>query len=229
MNTTAQTFTLAEVVAATDNFKPRSVLGEGGFGKVYKKVLQGVLGKGSADHPNLVKLIDYCVAAEQRLLVYEFIPLGSLDRHLFDLKCSNILLSSNFGLAKLLEWFSWKAFDTTRRKKEQYLVAWASGTHHHMADCIAHYVDQSISQLTYILLNARKLDYLARPLFKDRTKFFLMADPELEGQHPRKLCFQALAISAIGLAISEIVVALDFLANPKHELGTCPSLPRGSS
>ena len=37
---------------------------------------------GLADHPNLVKLIGFCAEGEQRLLVYEFMPLGSLEDHL---------------------------------------------------------------------------------------------------------------------------------------------------
>lgn len=33
-------------------------------------------------HPNLVNLIGYCADGDQRLLVYEFLPLGSLEDHL---------------------------------------------------------------------------------------------------------------------------------------------------
>lgn len=33
-------------------------------------------------HPNLVNLIGYCAEGNQRLLVYEFMPLGSLEYHL---------------------------------------------------------------------------------------------------------------------------------------------------
>lgn len=33
-------------------------------------------------HPNLVNLIGYCSEGEQRLLIYEFMPLGSLEYHL---------------------------------------------------------------------------------------------------------------------------------------------------
>lgn len=40
-------------------------------------------------HPNLVKLIGYCIEDDQRLLVYEFMPRGSLENHLFR--------SMNFG------------------------------------------------------------------------------------------------------------------------------------
>lgn len=34
-------------------------------------------------HPNLVRLIGYCADGEQRLLVYEYMPSGHLDKHLF--------------------------------------------------------------------------------------------------------------------------------------------------
>ena len=33
-------------------------------------------------HPNLVNLIGYCADGDQRLLVYEFMALGSLEDHL---------------------------------------------------------------------------------------------------------------------------------------------------
>ncbi|KAL4560316.1 hypothetical protein LXL04_032466 [Taraxacum kok-saghyz] len=36
-------------------------------------------------HSNLVTLIGYCTDGDQRLLVYEYMPLGSLENHLFDL------------------------------------------------------------------------------------------------------------------------------------------------
>lgn len=36
-----------------------------------------------AQHPNLVNLIGYCVEDDQRVLVYEFMPNGSLEDHLF--------------------------------------------------------------------------------------------------------------------------------------------------
>ena len=38
---------------------------------------------GQLSHPNLVKLVGYCVEGEDRLLVYEFMPKGSLENHLF--------------------------------------------------------------------------------------------------------------------------------------------------
>lgn len=38
---------------------------------------------GQLHHPNLVKLIGYCSEGDNRLLVYEYLPKGSLENHLF--------------------------------------------------------------------------------------------------------------------------------------------------
>ncbi|KAL4587721.1 hypothetical protein LXL04_000595 [Taraxacum kok-saghyz] len=111
-----KSFTFSDLKTATRNFRPDSVLGEGGFGSVFKgwidehtfaatkpgtglviavkklhqESFQGhrewlaeVDYLGQFSHPNLVKLIGYCLEDEQRLLVYEFMPRGSLENHLF--------------------------------------------------------------------------------------------------------------------------------------------------
>ncbi|KAM0841084.1 hypothetical protein ACQ4PT_059241 [Festuca glaucescens] len=106
-NIAAHIFTFRELAAATKNFKQDSLLGEGGFGRVYKgrldngqavavkqldrNGLQGnreflveVLMLSLLHHTNLVNLIGYCADGDQRLLVYEFMPLGSLEDHLHD-------------------------------------------------------------------------------------------------------------------------------------------------
>ncbi|GFS31173.1 protein kinase superfamily protein [Actinidia rufa] len=109
-------FSLADLKMATRNFRPDSVLGEGGFGSVFKgwidensftaakpgtgmviavkrlnqdgfqghrEWLAEVNYLGQFYHPHLVKLIGYCLEDEHRLLVYEFMPRGSLENHLF--------------------------------------------------------------------------------------------------------------------------------------------------
>ncbi|GMP21810.1 hypothetical protein CsSME_00000088 [Camellia sinensis var. sinensis] len=104
----AKTFTFRELAAATKNFKQECLLGEGGFGRVYKGTLQGgkvvavkqldrngmqgnkeflveVLVLSLLHHPNLVHLIGYCADGDQRLLVYEYMPSGSLEDHLLDI------------------------------------------------------------------------------------------------------------------------------------------------
>ncbi|PKI46571.1 hypothetical protein CRG98_032913 [Punica granatum] len=111
-----KSFTFNELKTATRNFRPDSVLGEGGFGCVFKGWIdeqtytpakpgtglviavkrlntEGFQGHkewlaeinylGQLYHPNLVKLIGYCLEDEHRLLVYEFMPRGSLENHLF--------------------------------------------------------------------------------------------------------------------------------------------------
>jgi serine/threonine protein kinase len=37
---------------------------------------------GRLNHPNIVKLIGYCSEREHRILVYEYVSLGSLEAHL---------------------------------------------------------------------------------------------------------------------------------------------------
>ncbi|CAL5025954.1 unnamed protein product [Urochloa decumbens] len=109
-------FTFGELRSATRNFRPDTVLGEGGFGRVYKgwvdektmnptrsgigmvvavkklnpESVQGlqewqseVNFLGRLSHPNLVRLLGYCVEDRELLLVYEFMPKGNLENHLF--------------------------------------------------------------------------------------------------------------------------------------------------
>ncbi|KAL8252867.1 hypothetical protein R6Q59_036560 [Mikania micrantha] len=111
-----KSFSYSDLRMATRNFRPDSVLGEGGFGSVFKgwmdeqtyiaskpgtgvvvavkrlnlESFQGhrewlaeVNYLGQFSHPNLVNLIGYCLEDEHRLLVYEFMPRGSLENHLF--------------------------------------------------------------------------------------------------------------------------------------------------
>lgn len=103
----AKIFTFRELAVATKNFRKDCLLGEGGFGRVYKgqmengqviavkqldrNGLQGnreflveVLMLSLLHHPNLVRLIGYCADGDQRLLVYEYMLLGSLENHLHD-------------------------------------------------------------------------------------------------------------------------------------------------
>ncbi|KAF0899471.1 hypothetical protein E2562_019968 [Oryza meyeriana var. granulata] len=99
-------FSNAELKLATDNFSSRNILGEGGYGPVYKGKLpdgrviavkqlsqsshQGksqfvteVATISSVLHRNLVKLHGCCIDSNTPLLVYEYLENGSLDQALF--------------------------------------------------------------------------------------------------------------------------------------------------
>lgn len=47
-------------------------------------------------HSNLVNLIGYCADGDQRLLVYEFMPLGSLEDHLHGICSPCTVCNSDF-------------------------------------------------------------------------------------------------------------------------------------
>ncbi|XP_047310936.1 serine/threonine-protein kinase RIPK-like [Impatiens glandulifera] len=113
VGTNLHAFTVAELKVITQSFSTSNFIGEGGFGPVYKgfiddrlrpglnaqpvavkfldlEGLQGhkewlteVIYLGQLRHPHLVKLIGYSCEDEQRLLVYEYMPRGSLENQLF--------------------------------------------------------------------------------------------------------------------------------------------------
>ncbi|KAF5760768.1 putative protein kinase RLK-Pelle-DLSV family [Helianthus annuus] len=100
-------FSFAKISRATDDFSIDNKLGEGGFGPVYKGVLeegqeiavkrlsnssqQGlvvfeneVICIAKLQHRNLVKLLGYCIQGVHKMLIYEYMPNKSLDSFLFD-------------------------------------------------------------------------------------------------------------------------------------------------
>ncbi|KAG6652110.1 hypothetical protein CIPAW_06G160400, partial [Carya illinoinensis] len=105
--TGSKSFSFRELARATNNFRDDDKLGQGGFGSVYKGFLRDSnifvaikrVSKGSMQgmkeyaaevkiisrlrHRNLMQLIGWCHERRELLLVYEFMPNGSLDSHLF--------------------------------------------------------------------------------------------------------------------------------------------------
>ncbi|KAK1391005.1 hypothetical protein POM88_019183 [Heracleum sosnowskyi] len=230
----AKAFTFREMAVATKNFRQESVLFDDGFGRVFKGTLKstgevvavkqldrnGISGNkefldevktlSPLKHPNLINLIGYCADGEQRLLVYEHMPLGSLETHLLDRPAENSPLDwitrmkiatgaaeeyartgeltmksdiYSFGVVLLELITGRRAIDPNRPANEQNLVTWA------------------------------------QPIFRDPKRFPEMADPFLNDKFSVKSLNQAVGVAAMCLQeepmvrpyITDVVAALSFL------------------
>ncbi|KAG6496553.1 hypothetical protein ZIOFF_044420 [Zingiber officinale] len=115
------TFSYTELRAATEDFNPANILGEGGFGPVFKGILSNGRkiavkklsttsnqGKGqflteiatisAVQHRNLVKLHGCCVDEENRILVYEYLENRSLDQVIFVKRDFHLDWSKRFNI-----------------------------------------------------------------------------------------------------------------------------------
>ncbi|KAL4202650.1 hypothetical protein AMTRI_Chr02g222180 [Amborella trichopoda] len=101
---TMRQFTLEELGQATKHFSESNLIGEGRFGLVFKGLLRdgtvvAIKRRSSAARPefveevhylseirhrNLVSLLGYCQEYDQQMLVYEYLPNGSVSSHLYD-------------------------------------------------------------------------------------------------------------------------------------------------
>nr|GLL38389.1 G-type lectin S-receptor-like serine/threonine-protein kinase At4g27290 [Ipomoea trifida] len=120
-------FDLATVSAATHNFSNNNMIGEGGFGAVYKGKLaegkeiavkrlsrQSLQGKqelqnemaliSKLQHRNLVKLLGCCLEGEEKMLIYEFMPNNSLDHFIFvNIECQAWILWNKGRAVELID------------------------------------------------------------------------------------------------------------------------------
>lgn len=105
VNNSRSWFTYNELLQATNGFSTQNLLGEGGFGCVFKGILldgreiavkQLKIGGSQGErefraeveiisrvhHRHLVSLVGYCISEHQRLLVYDYLPNNTLHYHL---------------------------------------------------------------------------------------------------------------------------------------------------
>nr|XP_048326035.1 rust resistance kinase Lr10-like [Ziziphus jujuba var. spinosa] len=103
-------YSYSEIKRMTKGFKDK--LGEGGYGTVYKGKLRSgrfvavkMLGKSKANgqefinevatigrihHVNVVQLVGYCVERSKRVLIYDYMSNGSLDKYIFSQEVTSL-------------------------------------------------------------------------------------------------------------------------------------------
>ncbi|KMT01225.1 hypothetical protein BVRB_9g212440 [Beta vulgaris subsp. vulgaris] len=258
----AKAFTYRELCIATGMFNGANKIGEGGFGKVFKGRLEtgeivaikqlnheGVQGSQEfiievlmlslLHHTNLMGLKGYCTDGDEKLLVYEYMPKGSLEDHLFDLSPEKVPLDWNTRIkiavdtARGLEYLHCKANPPVIfRDLKPANILLDNDFHARLSDfglaklgpvgdkthVSTRAIDPNRSRAEQNLIN------WSRPYFKDRRKFGQLADPAMQGRYPLRCLHHAIAITAMCLQeqpayrplISDVLVALEYLASQPY-------------
>ncbi|KAM7264468.1 hypothetical protein ACFE04_002151 [Oxalis oulophora] len=210
-------FTFYELEAATTNFHPNYLIGEGGFGTVYKGYIKN-LNKVSAVfqlHDVAVKQLDRNGLQGSREFFSEVLMLSHVEHP----NLVNLIGYCVDGDQRVLvyefmpnESLEIHLFGQLTTKSDVYsfgVVLLELITGRRAVDIMKPSDEQSL------------IDW-AEPLLKDRSKFPLLVDPLLKGKYPEKGLCQALAIAAMCLQeeastrpfIGDVVSALQFLVHP---------------
>ncbi|RZC58680.1 hypothetical protein C5167_005985 [Papaver somniferum] len=273
-------FSFNELKNATRNFRPDSLLGEGGFGYVFKGWIddqtfaatrpgsgmvvavkklkpEGFQGHkewltevnylGQLHHPNLVKLVGYCLDGENRLLVYEFMPKGSLENHLF--RRSLLFHAYNDFNAKLSDFGLAKAGPTGDKTHVSTQVmgtqGYAAPEYVATGRLSAKSDVYSFGVVMLELISGRRavdktkvgieqtLVEWARPYLVDKRKLFRIMDTKLEGQYPQKGALMAATLALQCLngdakarpKMSDVLNTLDQIRAPRDTKSEQQSLP----
>ncbi|KAJ1394313.1 Serine-threonine/tyrosine-protein kinase, catalytic domain [Sesbania bispinosa] len=226
-----KSFSLNDLKEATKNFRQENLIGEGGFGRIFKgwidentfaptKPGSGIVVAikslkpesfqghkewlaeinylGQLHHENLVKLIGYCLEGKNRLLVYEYMPKGSLENHLFRSHLTPRSDVYSFGVVLLELLTGRRAVEDDRPGfSEETLVDWA------------------------------------KPFLSDNRRVLRIMDTRLGGQYSKKGAQAAAALALQCLnsdpkfrpPMADVLAALEGL----HSLNTIPRTPKSGT
>ncbi|CAK9155696.1 unnamed protein product [Ilex paraguariensis] len=250
-------FTFNELSNAARNFRPSSLLGEGGFGFVYKGWLDketltagrpgsgivvavkklkphGFQGHkewlsevnylGRLHHPNLVKLIGYCLEEGAQPLSWATrikVAIGAARGLSFlhdsesqviyrDFKASNVLLDaefnaklSDFGLAKAGPTGDLTHVSTQVMGTQGYAAPEYVATGRLTAKCDVYSFGVVLLELltghrafdeTRVSAEQKLVDWV-RPQLRDKRKLYRIMDTKLEAQYPRKGAYVAATLA----------------------------------
>ncbi|KAH9735095.1 serine/threonine-protein kinase PCRK1 [Citrus sinensis] len=273
-------FTIAELKSATKNFSRSVVIGEGGFGCVYKGLIKnsedpsqkvevavkqlgrrGVQGHkewmtevnflGIVEHQNLVKLVGYCADDDergiQRLLVYEYMPNGSVDQYLSP-KSETILTwamrlkiaqDAARGLAYLHEGMDFQVVGTMGYAAPEYVQTgrlaarsdvWSYGVFLYELITGRRPIDRNRPR------SEQKLLAWVKPYLSDAKQFRQIVDPRLEGKYSLRLVSKLSHVANLCLVknartrpkMSEVLEMVNKIVDASAEAGS-PRRPLRSS
>ncbi|CAE6104659.1 unnamed protein product [Arabidopsis arenosa] len=237
--TSLKTFNFRELATATKNFRQECLLGEGGFGRVYKGTLQ------STGQLVAVKQLDKHGLHDQRLLVFEYVSGGSLQDHLYEQKPGQkpmdwiTRMKIAFGAAQGLDYLHDKVNPPPGTCDSLFLSSRVMDTYGYSAPEYTRGDDLTVKSDVYsfgvvlleLITGRRAIDTTksndeqnlvawAQPIFRDPKRYPDMADPLLRKNFSERGLNQAVAITSMCLQeeptarplISDVMVALSFLS-----------------